>query len=142
MDRKTRRKQIDQAIKTIVVPFLRQQSFRGSLPHFRRYRANRVNLLTFQHSMDRPAFVVELANCPSSGIKDVYGNQLPASKVTAHHMFHRFRLGSDVFGGDYWFNYGGSLRFVDVFQQQADAVVALWESAERWWAADPFGQRV
>ena len=94
--------------------------FMGSLPHFRRYRPDRINLLTFQHSMDKSAFVIELANCPPDGTQDVYGNTVPPNKITAHHMFRRSRPGSHTFSGDYRFDYGSSFWSVDVSHHQTD----------------------
>jgi hypothetical protein len=46
MDRKDKRQKIDQALKEIEVPFLREKGFKGSMPHFRRQQSDRINLMT------------------------------------------------------------------------------------------------
>lgn len=42
------REMMDNALKKVVIPFLRQQGFKGSLPHFRRMNENNIDLITFQ----------------------------------------------------------------------------------------------
>lgn len=39
---------MDTALKQIVIPILREQGFKGSLPHFRRVNENKIALITFQ----------------------------------------------------------------------------------------------
>ncbi len=57
------RKNMDLAIKHIVVPILREQRFKGSFPHFRRKNENNIDLITFQFNRWGGSFVVELAKC-------------------------------------------------------------------------------
>ena len=80
MNRKDKRQKIDQAIKDITIPFLREKGFKGSLPHFRRPQADGINLLTFQHSLYNTKFVVEIANCPIDGITTHWGKEIPKNK--------------------------------------------------------------
>ena len=130
---------MDHAIKEIIVPFLRNKGFKGSLPHFRRQKSDRINLLTFQHSLYDCKFVVEIANCPPEGITTYWGKEIPRNKVTAHDIGHRLRLGSERYKTDYWFDYGKRSLFVDIYKKSAKEIIELWDEAETWWAKDSFG---
>jgi hypothetical protein len=141
MTRIERREKIDSAILKIVVPFLRMKGFKGSFPHFRRIMDDRINLLTFQHSQYSEKFVVEIANCPLNGIKTSWGKEIKPSKCTAHDMDRRSRLGSEKYNSDYWFDYGKTSLFSDIFKKRAHEIILLWDEAEKWWGSDPFGQR-
>ncbi|WP_144697743.1 DUF4304 domain-containing protein [Fictibacillus phosphorivorans] len=39
---------MDAALKQVVIPILREQGFKGSLPHFRRVNKKNIDLITFQ----------------------------------------------------------------------------------------------
>ena len=54
---------MDRVLKATVIPELRARGFQGSLPHFRRRRPDRIDLLTFQFDRSGGRFVVELAQC-------------------------------------------------------------------------------
>lgn len=41
------RNQMNEAIREIVIPFLRDKGFSGSFPHFRRHSNNKIDLITF-----------------------------------------------------------------------------------------------
>lgn len=129
---------MDKSLKEITIPFLREQDFKGSFPHFRRYQDDRNNLLTFQFSLYAPQFVVEIANCPSSGIVTNWREVKPA-KCTAHDMFRRSRLGGGQ--GDHWFDFSKTSIFANVYKKQAKEIIKLWDVAEQWWQDDPFEQR-
>jgi len=141
MDRKEKRQKIDQALKEIVVPFLREKGFKGSMPHFRRQQSDRINLMTFQHSLYDTKFVIEIANCPVEGITTSWGKQTPKNKVSAHDMGYRMRLGSEKHNTDYWFDYGKKSLFQNSFNKIAKEIIELWDDAENWWDKDPFGQK-
>jgi hypothetical protein len=141
MTRREKREKIDSAIKEIVVPFLRDQGFIGSLPHFRRIKDDRINLLTFQHSLYAEKFVVEIANCPRTGIKTSLGKVIQPNKCTAHDMGYRLRLGSEKYGSDYWFDYEKTSFFYNIFTKRANEIIKLWDQAENWWTNDPFNQK-
>ncbi|XHR97974.1 DUF4304 domain-containing protein [Mucilaginibacter sp. UC70_90] len=96
---------MDSAIKEITIPFLREQSFKGSFPHFRRFKDDRINLLTFQFSLNSSRFVVEISNCSPKGIVTPWGKQISPSKCNAHDMYKRLRIGSIKNKGDYWFDF-------------------------------------
>jgi hypothetical protein len=142
MYRKEKRQKIDQAIKEITIPFLREKGFKGSLPHFRRQQSDGINLLTFQHSLYDSKFVVEIANCPAEGITTHWGKEIPKNKVTAHDMGERLRLGSEKHNTDYWFDYGKKSFFGDVYKKMAKEIIELWDEAESWWNTDPFEQKL
>ncbi|WP_339711772.1 DUF4304 domain-containing protein [Cyclobacterium amurskyense] len=141
MDRKEKRQKIDQAIKDITIPFLREKGFKGSFPHFRRQNKDGINLLTFQHSLYDTKFVVEIANCPPEGITTHWGKEISKNKVTAHDMGHRLRLGSEKHDTDYWFDYGKKSILTDVYKKIAKEIIELWDEAETWWKKDPFEQK-
>ncbi len=142
MNRKEKRQKIDQAIKDITIPFLREKGFKGSLPHFRRQNPDRINLLTFQHSLYDTKFVVEIANCPPEGIITHWGQEIPKNKVTAHDMGYRLRLGSEKHKKDYWFDYGQKSFFNNVYKKLANEIIELWDEAESWWDKDPYEQKL
>ena len=141
MDRKEKRQKIDQAIKDIIIPFLREKGFKGSLPHFRRMQSDRINLLTFQHSLYDTKFVVEIANCPTNGITTHWGKETSSKKVTAHDVGERLRLGSKKHNTDYWFDYGKKSLFSDTYKKLAKEIIELWDEAENWWKKDPYDQK-
>ncbi len=139
-DRKTKRKLMDGAIKTLVIPFLREQGFKGSMPHFRRIKKDRINLITFQHSRHQTKFVVEIANCPPSGITTYWDEVIPEKRVTAQDVSRRLRLGSTGVGTDYWFDYTKESIFTNTYRRVAKEVLSNWEQAEKWWEENPFEQ--
>jgi hypothetical protein len=59
------RQLMDEALKAHVVPALRERGFKGSLPHFRRLRSDRVDLLTVQFDKTVGASSWKLANVAS-----------------------------------------------------------------------------
>lgn len=85
----TRRPDADkmhEALRQIVVPYLRQQGFRGAFPHFRRPGGTRIDLLSFQFGIQSSGgFYISLASSPLDGIVDSSGSRVPPSKVNAYH---------------------------------------------------------
>jgi len=97
------RKMIDNALKSVLIPYLRKQGFKGSLPHFRRKNETNIDLITFQFNRWGGSFVVELTSCSIDGVTTYWGEHIPPKKVTAHDINDRYRLGAkskddDVFG--------------------------------------------
>ncbi|WP_184549192.1 DUF4304 domain-containing protein [Mucilaginibacter sp. FT3.2] len=138
---KERRLRMNDAIKTITIPFLRAQGFKGSFPHFRRMKDDRINLLTFQFSLSSPKFVVEISNCSPKGIARSWGNPVKPSNCTAHDMHRRLRLGNSRNEGDHWFDFSKDVLWGNIYQQKAKEIIELWQQAEVWWAEDPHDQR-
>src|SRR5689334_15887249 len=85
---------MDRVLKETVVLELRARGFTGSLPHLRRIRSDRIDLITFQYSRYGGRFVVELSQCGPDGVKTAWGKEIPPNKVTAHDLFSsdRYRL--------------------------------------------------
>jgi hypothetical protein len=124
------------ALKEIVVPRLREQGFKGSFPHFRRPGKEKIDLLTFQFDKWGGGFVIEISKCPMEGIKNYFGKDIPPNKVTAWHLEpgERVRLqpGQGSSTAD-WFRYDHSLRFGNIYEKTAKAVLPFLEKAEQWW---------
>jgi len=133
---------MDEAIKDITIPFLRHQGFKGSYPHFRKIKDDRINLLTFQFNKYGGSFVVEISNCSVKGIDRGWGNPVKPSACTAHDMNRRLRLGSYKPGGDHWFDFSKELTIGNIYTEQANAVIASWPQAEKWWQEDQYEQRL
>ena len=96
------------ALREIVVPVLRDMSFRGSFPHFRRLRDTQIDLLTFQFSRRGGEFLIEVAFCEPSGFTTAWGKHVPPAKACAHdiHPMSRLRLGTHTpEPRDCWFHF-------------------------------------
>lgn len=102
--RKTSRPEMDEALKRLVVPELRAQGFKGSMPHLRRPRDGQWDLLTFQFSKWGGAFVVEAARCHPEGVDTPMGH-VPAEKAKAWDLPRRYRVGPERVASDYWFKF-------------------------------------
>ena len=141
MSVKEKRLLMDKAIKEFTIPFLREQGFNGSYPHFRRIQDDKINLLTFQFGMSASRFVVEIANCPLTGIKMSWGLEILPAKCTAHDMFNRYRLGRITHSRDYWFAFDEASSH-NIYKEKAKEIISLWDEAEKWWQEDPYQQRI
>jgi len=123
---------MESSLREILVPALRTRGFKGSLPHFRRIKDARVDLLTVQFDRHGGGFIVEISRCGSDGVTTSWGEQIPAGKVTAHdlHPNARHRLGSPAPGVDgRWYRFDDGTP-ADVV---ARALVAHLEEADQWW---------
>lgn len=127
------RKMMDEALKIMVIPALRKQGFKGSLPHFRRRNDQNIDLITFQFNNWGGSFVVELASCPTEGTTMPWGESIPPNKVTAHHMYERFRLGSNALGEDgTWFSFEKADSEEDYARVAKDVLDQLKTSDTTW----------
>jgi len=126
------RKAMESELKTAVIPTLRSSGFTGSLPHFRRRTAGRVDLLTFQFDRNGGGLVIEVAWCEPDGVVTSWGEAIPATKVTAHDLHPNLRLrikAAESSGTDAWFRYDqGQTR------DCAQRVLSALPIAEQWWA--------
>jgi Domain of unknown function (DUF4304) len=61
------RELMDVALKTSVVPVLRESGFTGSYPHLRRVHVTHVDLLTFQFDVNGGGFQIEISRCGIGG---------------------------------------------------------------------------
>lgn len=132
MTGKERRKKMDAALKEIAIPFLRQQGFKGSFPHFRREKDGQLNLLTFQFSLYSPEFVVEIATCATNG-HAIWHSFLQPSECRVSHMGKRLRIGSIKNKKDYWYEFEKESIFGNIYETRAKEVIENWNEAEEWW---------
>ena len=127
------RKKMDNALKQVVIPTLREQGFKGSLPHFRRINENNIDLITFQFNKWGGSFVVELASCSKEDTPVIRGEKLPPNKVTAHFINDRFRLGSESLEEDgIWFNFE-SVKCDQDYIEVANSVLNLLHTSDKAW---------
>ncbi|HSQ30426.1 MAG TPA: DUF4304 domain-containing protein [Gemmatimonadaceae bacterium] len=125
------------ALRRVLVPELRRRGFVGSFPHFRRVRPTRIDLLTVQFSRWGGEFVVEIAHAPPTGVTMHWGEVVPPTKVTAHDVMPRRRLGTSPGQDDYWFKFAEA-REPATFDQVAAQLLPFLESqAESYWRKDP-----
>src|SRR4051812_31037099 len=124
--------QMKAALKTAVVPHLRERGFSGSFPHFRRCGSSGIDLLTFQFDRWGGGFVIEIGKCPVEGITTYWGKEIAPGKVTAWdlHPNKRVRIqpvpGS---GPEEWFRYD-SATTEDDFDRVAESVMICLEKAD------------
>ena len=134
---------MDRVLKEIFVAELRARGFAGSLPHFRRIRAERIDLVTLQYSRYGGEFVIELSQCGPEGVKADGGKEAPPHKVTAHHLFSqdRYRLSFKPGGRGQWFVFdddpAAARSEVAVTASCVEAATAALkvfnDEAESWW---------
>jgi hypothetical protein len=94
---------MDRVLRETLVAELRTRGFTGSLPHLRRIRPDRIDLLTIQYSRSGGKFAVVLAQCGPQGYRTDWGEDIPPSKVTAHDLFDRFGLSRRAGWRGKWF---------------------------------------
>lgn len=139
---------MDRVLKEVVLPELRARGFRGSYPHFRRQRPDRIDLITFQFWRSGGKFVVELAQCGPDGYTTSWSKHIPASKVTAHDLdpSKRKRLGGGLGlrPADHWYifdfpNYDPPMASSpaqleeDCRKAAAEMLQDFNQQAEAWW---------
>ena len=98
---------MERELKSVVLPWLRGQGFKGSLPHLHRI-GQVVDLLTFQFDRSGGGYVIEIAQCPTDGIVTHWGKAIPASKAKAWdvHPSRRKRIqAKDAPGTEGWFRF-------------------------------------
>ena len=133
------RKEMVQNLSDIVIPVLRQISFKGSFPHFRRLTTDRINLLTFQFDRHGGGFVIEIANCNSTGYKSALNRPIPTNKLTAHDFYTRKRIQSNMktpdSSTDDWFRYDKKylFGFGDIYKKVCKDVLSKLDIAENYW---------
>lgn len=126
------------ALKQVVIPILREQGFKGSLPHFRRVNKNNIDLITFQFNRWGGSFVVELATCPTEGTTMYWGEKITPNKVNAHHIDDRYRLGASSLEDDgIWFNYENAQTEKD-YAKVAENVLKLLKTSDQTWITSLF----
>lgn len=96
---------MDDALKRIVVPHLREVGFKGTMPNFRRLRNGIADLLAVQHSPWGSKFCVNLARCGPEGVQ-LPDRHIPVEKVKPFLTRYGRRLGASPPFADHWFDYG------------------------------------
>ena len=110
-------------LKENLVPRIRKLGFKGSFPHFRRYRDGRNELLTFQFDKyGTGKFVIEIAVAPQGDFTTFWGKVIPAGRLTAHDLGTRLRLGTESTQADNWFEFSSNPDVV------IDQILSLIES--------------
>jgi len=125
--------QMKTALKDVIVPRLRERTFVGSFPHFRRRISNRLDLLSFQFDRNGGGFVIEIGQSPLEGFTTHWGKKIPPEKVTALDLppQQRTRLKPQVGSGtDSWFRYDAATTHDD-FLRTAESVLPRLEEAEK-----------
>ena len=138
------RKLMEKALKEVFIPELRERSFNGSFPHFRRIKESRIDFLTIQFNSAGGSFVVEIAKFGPNGIEKGYGSQHPVKKLNVQYFRERLRLGTALEDGisDYWFEFGRRsydeptfIKPYDHYLNVASSVLPYLDSqAEKWWS--------
>src|SRR5262245_45961249 len=93
-----RTSQMKAALKSHVVPRLRESGFKGTFPHFRRRRAERLDLLMFQFSLYGPTVYVEIGTALAEGHTLPNGKHLSPDRVRTYHVWPRRRLSPSLMG--------------------------------------------
>lgn len=132
-----RRDKMNAKIKEITIPFIRSNGFKGSYPHFRREKDNKLNLLTFQFSLYSSQFVVEIANCPIEGYITPWDKYLKPAECRVAYFGNRLRVGSIKNKAGYWYNFEKESLLTNIYKKRAKEVIDNWEEAETWWQANP-----
>jgi hypothetical protein len=127
------RDEMNSALNAHFVPALRQRGFKGSLPHLRRQRESRVDLVTIQYDRHGGGFVVEISRCAVAGVTTHWGKHIPANKATVYDIppTLRHRLGASGLNSDHWFRFDQGVSATVI----AESLHAYLDEAERWWAA-------
>jgi Domain of unknown function (DUF4304) len=124
MEWKEQRKEMDDAIKGLIIPVLREKGFKGSYPHLRRPNNNKIDVIGFQFSQWGPQLYVEIGTCPASGMTFLDGSHYPPEKIKYYQCGKRIRIGDQPF--DFENN--------DCKEITSKMLAALSE-ADNWWEA-------
>jgi hypothetical protein len=119
-------------LKEIVIPVLRGNGFKGSLPHFRRISKEKVDLITFQFDKYGGGFIIEIAVCPPEGYTHTWGEKVPPNKVSAYDLHPNNRLRLTDKGN--WFRYDKMNLFGNVYVKVANKVLKKLDEANDYWS--------
>lgn len=95
------------ALKSDVVPQIREYGFSGSFPHFRRFGPTKTDFVTFQFDKYGGGFVVELGEGPTDELVYPWGERKSAKKLTTFDLdlARRTRLAiGPPSAGEKWFD--------------------------------------
>ncbi len=86
------RKKIDEALKRIVLPALREKGFTGTLPHLRKITPSEIHLISFQFNKYGGGFVVEIAKTKNEPFRTRSGEIIEPKKLIALCVEERERI--------------------------------------------------
>jgi hypothetical protein len=116
------RKEMDKALKSKVIPLLKEKGFTGSYPHLRRFNSNSIDVWGFQFSQWGPQFYIEIGISPVTGT--TFGdNHYPPEKIKYYQCIRRIRIGDNPY------NYQD-----DGFEILINKVIECLPDAENWWS--------
>lgn len=93
---KKQRQFMNEALKKIAVPILREQGFKGTLPHFRKVCGDHIRVIGFQFSQWVPSFYIELGVCGPGGT--TFGTtHYPPENIKYYQAHARRRVGNVPF---------------------------------------------
>lgn len=125
------------SLKSIVVPYLREQGFTGSFPHMRRIKGNGIDLIAFQFDRHGGGFVIEISSCDAGGMTTYWGKKIPPNKVETSDMPPNARLRIQPTTGpgtDSWFRYDKGDVVGENYDNVSLQVIALLEErAKPYW---------
>ncbi|UPO91038.1 DUF4304 domain-containing protein [Niallia sp. Man26] len=127
------RKKMDNALKQVVIPVLREQGFKGSLTHFRRMNENNIDLLTFEFNKWGGSFTVAVGICPKEGVT-WEGEKIPLNKINVYDVEDRLKLGNKTFadGNTIVFDYENAKTEED-YKRVAEEVLSLLKTSDVSW---------
>lgn len=117
------RTRLDTELKAKFVPVLRANGFKGSYPHFRRLRNDRLDVLGLQFSLWSPALYFEIGISPKEGTTFSDGKHYPPKSIKFYQTHHRERVGKPVFDYEH--------TSPDIVAQE---LIDALKDAEKWWS--------
>lgn len=132
----TKRQKMDQALNEIVVKYLRESGFKGSLPNFYREQNDKIDLITFTTDKYDGAFYIQIGCVPTGGVID--GKPIPLGKLSIRclppDLVHTLNVPKK---NKYDFEYHPSWRGERVYRHAAKkALVAIRIEGEPWFASN------
>jgi hypothetical protein len=98
------------ALRATLMPALRAEGFKGTLPHVQRFAPAKTDVLSVQFSRGGSMFVLELSEGPTAPFVTSSGKTLKPTRFTSYDMpmSTRHRLGPLWAGGVWWFQFTGN----------------------------------
>ena len=133
-----RRRELQEMLKTLSVPLLRELGFKGSFPHFYRPVGEHVDLLMFQFRLDGSSFIVEISYADPERKNVYFRPETPLKRLQVPSTTQRHRLGQRSGGDGTWFEleHGPlmtqSRHFKKIALKVNDLIV---REAQPWWEA-------
>jgi Domain of unknown function (DUF4304) len=133
-----KRRAMDEALKKVSVPLLRDRGFKGAFPHLYREVGSHVDLLMFQFRLDGSSFVVEISYADPDRRNVSFRPETTVKKLQVPATRDRYRLGfkgRTVVDGE-WLQLDHGLLTTQArhFNRLALRVNELvLEEAEPWW---------